>query len=784
VTPPQAVYFGGEAAWVEDGWTDGTDWILEGTGKADALVTVVDALDPDCLVVDGEVVLEDGVLGEVEETRPVLALVPDERTAGRVLACGADEVYRCPGGVPDLDLLARRLRTTVEAADPNGVIGTDASASRWPSPSRPRSDAGAVGPGQERPTAAGETASEGNDGEKPPNHERRLERLIATTRRLMETETTAGVMEVTSEMAADVLGFAGTGVRRYRPETGTLESISLGATVEDIDGRPTYEVDGTPHGRAFREGRTVIDDIDDDDPYDREPFVQTMYVPIGRHGVLSVGRTDKPFDEADVRVAELLAMTTETALNRAERQKQLVHYREVLEAVAGMVFAIDESGEFTLVTEPFARAVDGADGSIVGDQVSTVIAPRGTDSPASFYESAMGGDAERTTVEGECVPLESDPFPVEVELSPLRGRESAFGGAVGLVRDVSELKAARKRLAEQRDRFSYLFDNLPDAVVEAEFRDGEPFVRSVNPTFEDVFGFDAEEVQGASLDEYVLPSSDVARGKRLNRRAQAGEEIERTVDRQTASGSRHFLLRVVPYEETGDGVRSFVIYTDITQQKQREESLKVINRVLRHNLRNELNLIAGYGDRIAGEADGAIAPIGAEIHDRAQDLAALGDKGREIQSAIRVGFEERNRLDLTELAADVADEFEERSSGAAIAVDLPGSLFVEAGTRLRSAIAELVENAVLHGGDSPAVRIEAREREGWAELAVADDGPGVPETERNVVTGQQDITQLEHASGLGLWLVKWIVEGYGGEVQFEDSELGGTTAVIRLPAAE
>lgn len=719
----------------------------------------------------------EGIVGD----RPVLALAPDERIAERALARGADEVYRCPDGPPDPRLLARRLRTTLEAAARDGTPGNGGPAARSPSIGRLGPDARALGPGQEseRPP------SEGTPDERVPNHEHRLERLIATMRRLMETDTTEGVMEVTSEMAADVLGFAGTGVRRYRPESETLESVSIGARVEDIDGRPTYDVEGTPHGRAFREGRTVIDDIADDDPYDRDPFVQTMYVPIGRHGVLSVGRTDERFDETDVRVAELLAMTTETALNRAERQKQLVHYREVLEAVAGMVFAIDESGEFTLVTEPFAEAVAGGDGSIVGEDVSRVIAPRRTDHPASFYESAVGPEAERTTIEGECVPLAGDPFPVEVELSPLRSQGSAFGGAVGLVRDVSELQATRERLAEQRDRFTYLFDNLPDAVVEVEFRDEAPIVMSVNPTFEEIFGFAAEEVQGSSLDEYVLPSNQATRGKRLNRRAQAGEEIECTVDRQTASGSRHFLLRVLPYEETEGGVRSFVIYTDIAQQKQREESLEVINRVLRHNLRNELNLIEGYGDRIAREADEeAIAESGVEIHDRAQELAALGDKGREIQSAVRAGFEERNRLDLTELAADVAVEYEEPSSGAVIATDLPPSLFVEAGTRLRSAIAELVENAVLYADTPAEVRIHARERDGWAELAIADDGPGIPATERDVVTGRQDITQLEHASGLGLWLVKWIVEGYGGEVDFEDSELGGTTAVIRLPSAE
>jgi len=52
--------------------------------------------------------------------------------------------------------------------------------------------------------------------------------------------------------------------------------------------------------------------------------------------------------------------------------------------------------------------------------------------------------------------------------------------------------------------------------------------------------------------------------------------------------------------------------------------------------------------------------------------------------------------------------------------------------------------------------------------------------ERNVVTGSADITPKHHGSGLGLWLVKWIVDRSGGELAFEESDLGGNRVRIRL----
>ncbi len=68
-------------------------------------------------------------------------------------------------------------------------------------------------------------------------------------------------------------------------------------------------------------------------------------------------------------------------------------------------------------------------------------------------------------------------------------------------------------------------------------------------------------------------------------------------------------------------------------------------------------------------------------------------------------------------------------------------------------------------------------------LSVADDGPGIPPAEIDVVTGETDITQLTHGSGLGLWLVNWMIDSYGGSVSFARSAIGGSHVEITLEAA-
>lgn len=105
----------------------------------------------------------------------------------------------------------------------------------------------------------------------------------------------------------------------------------MGGQVDDIDSRPPYPIDDSPHGTALQRGETIIEDIGDDDPYDREPFTQTMYVPIGDYGLLSAGITAGTFDETDTQFAEILAENAAAAIVTVETSVSLRQERERLD---------------------------------------------------------------------------------------------------------------------------------------------------------------------------------------------------------------------------------------------------------------------------------------------------------------------------------------------------------------------------------------------------------------------------------------------------------------------
>jgi PAS domain S-box-containing protein len=164
--------------------------------------------------------------------------------------------------------------------------------------------------------------------------EQTLKALHDATRDLMQAETEIDIAETVCRVADTVLDFPGTGVRLYDPERDALVNVAIGGEESgDVEGRPEFGLDESPHGRAYRQGETVTFEVGDDEPYDLGPFGRTMYVPMGEYGILSVGKhDDEPFSASSVQFAEVLTENARAALDRADRESQLREREQDLEA--------------------------------------------------------------------------------------------------------------------------------------------------------------------------------------------------------------------------------------------------------------------------------------------------------------------------------------------------------------------------------------------------------------------------------------------------------------------
>jgi len=308
---------------------------------------------------------------------------------------------------------------------------------------------------------------------------------------------------------------------------------------------------------------------------------------------------------------------------------------------------------------------------------------------------------------------------------------------------------------------------IDDIATPVVIVDGKGRVVTLNPAAEATFGADKRAVQAEPLDALYDGGS-------------VGLDAdEQALALRTAEGRREFDVRVTELvDAAGTHVGYTVAFQDVTAERQRRQRLAVLNRILRHNLRNDLSVVRSYADHVARTVDDeAMADAAAVIDEQSADLLELSEKARRADEALDDDRESR-AVDVRALVEEVVADVDGTGG---VTVDVPADLRLETDARsLQLVLRSLLENAVEHG-DSATVAYAGAADEGTAALLeVRDDGPGLPDHEREVIeTGEE--SALAHGSGLGLWLARWGTTALGGDISFETPADGGTTVRLRLP---
>jgi signal transduction histidine kinase len=218
-----------------------------------------------------------------------------------------------------------------------------------------------------------------------------------------------------------------------------------------------------------------------------------------------------------------------------------------------------------------------------------------------------------------------------------------------------------------------------------------------------------------------------------------------------------------------------------TTLARREQMLLVLNRFLRHNLRNDLNVAVGHAADIKREVTGEDEQRRAETMESAIDsVLSTADRVRLTERLIDPAATDDRPVDLVGLLTDRIEETTADCPALTVTLDAPEQVWVRGGETLSFAIEELLANVAAHSKPNPVARISVTPTGKYVTVRVADNGPGIHPDEAAVITGDQEITPLQHSSGLGLWLVNWIVRRHDGQLSIPETD-DGTTVVITLP---
>jgi len=357
------------------------------------------------------------------------------------------------------------------------------------------------------------------------------------------------------------------------------------------------------------------------------------------------------------------------------------------------------------------------------------------------------------------------------------------GGHLWTYRDITEQTEYEREL-EQRtaelaeltsqleEQYRYLFEEAPVMIVETRAVDKEPIVEDCNQLFVQTLGYDTEDVLEQPLAEFY---TDNSRQQLLEEggyeRALSGEFMREDRELVTADGkSVETLLRAVPRYDTHDTIiGTIAFYIDISEQKElkRERNrLEEFASIVSHDLRNPLNVAQGHLQLARKDCESEHLDAITRAHERMgtliNDLLTLARQGEQVTDT--------EAIDLATLTENCWRNV--ATAEATLTTDVSRAIKADK-ARLQQLLENLIRNAIDHGG--PDVTVEVGDLEDG--FYVADDGPGIPEENREQVF-KSAYSTVQDNTGFGLAIVTEIVDAHGWDVTITESASGGAQFTI------
>lgn len=360
-------------------------------------------------------------------------------------------------------------------------------------------------------------------------------------------------------------------------------------------------------------------------------------------------------------------------------------------------------------------------------------------------------------------------------------------------------RQATERLAHQERELEALVEELRikeramDAAsigitIADALTDDEPLTY-VNRQFEAITGYGTEDAIGVNCRFLQGTQTSERTVAEIRQAIDSGESFSGTMINYTADGKRFYnRLDIAPVERRGETTHFVGFQQDVTDEEIRRQRLEVMNRVFRHNIRNEMNVITGYSDLVREETDDErVVEMADRIDDSAESLLGIADDIRTTEHILNE--EARPRRENTVLgllqsvAADMHAEFSDCEVTVSVA-DADAPQYVVQTNGVQEAFTEVLRNSLRENdSETPTVDISlATEtvRPGTVTVKITDNGRPIPENELRVLRSESE-TPLYHSDRLGVWKTKWIFNRAGGELELRNDDEGGSTVAVTLP---
>ena len=373
-----------------------------------------------------------------------------------------------------------------------------------------------------------------------------------------------------------------------------------------------------------------------------------------------------------------------------------------------------------------------------------------------------------------------------------------YDGHLWSYEDVTIKKKYQQSLEAEREKYSNIIANMNMGLLEVDLNDRIQFI---NQSFSELSGYSSEELIGKRASEIFLDkeNKDILNSKVAVRKEGVSDSYQIKA-KMKSNEEKYWLISGAPnYNLNGELVGSIGIHLDITELKkleiQKEELLKNLERqneslneyaqIVSHDLKSPLRSIHTLVTWIKGEKENV-------LNAQTQQYISLIEEKVEKMDYLIEGILTFSKIDSYEDANELVD-LNEIIENIIKIIDIPPHIEVTIAKklpvkntnrfRMQQLFQNLISNAIIHNDkEKGEVVIDFTEDENCYTFSVQDNGPGIPKKFRNKIFQLFESYSSDNKStGIGLSIVKKIVEKYNGKIWIESEKEIGTTFYIKMP---
>jgi PAS domain S-box-containing protein len=341
--------------------------------------------------------------------------------------------------------------------------------------------------------------------------------------------------------------------------------------------------------------------------------------------------------------------------------------------------------------------------------------------------------------------------------------------------DLTDQKETMEKLRSSEQKYMAVLEHSPNNIYLVDIE--TMTIIESNSTLQDLLGYTSVELLGMKPYDFIdhekqdvnteigkLPTGQYGFVGPRKYRTKDGRIIDVEVSANIIDYCGRKVISVVSWDVSD-------LKKAQTELMELNEILRLIARITRHDIRNRLTIAYGILDlmRHGTTLDPVLIE---EAHKSVRKSIDITKRMNELEELMMSGRDKR-KIDLREKIEDIIIDFP-------VKYRIDGDAMIEVDTAFDSVIENLIGNAIFHGR-ADRINVTIINNDQFILISIADNGKGIIEEVKDKIFEESFSYGENRGTGLGLYIVKKVIERYGGEVWLEDNDSSGATFVLKIP---